>query len=419
MKRNMFLVTVVVLAIILVSGLTVSGAPVVLKILMTSGCAPQYAAINPIFEAENPGVKIEMATVGYMDRYQKIVTTMPARPQDLDIVAFGNDEVAGFMTGGWLLDITDKVPKTTIDAMLPGAAEVLSYKGRLYGIPWSLAAKGFFYNFDMMAKAGFEDPPRTWPELIAQTQTMQKMGLAKYGLTWGVKEGSWIEYIIFSGLYGLNEIIDVNGKALFDNTKGVQAMQYMYDLIYKYKVASPSSISSGDHEVMSTFLSGQNPFLLNWPYVAGMMDDPKQSSVVGKSAIGLIPGLGSKRSFSYIGTMGIGCSSGSPNKDLAIKYILWTARPEIHKKMILVSKEVPILKELVYDKDIQTASPSMLTMSKQFAYSVNPPKFAWFVEDQQILTNYIGKAMSKAMPVKKAVHEMAAEIDKLAAKYAK
>ena len=118
---------------------------------MTSGCAPQYAAINPIFEAENPGVKIEMATVGYMDRYQKIVTTMPTRPQDLDIIAFGNDEVAGFMKGGWLLDITDKVPKATVDAMLPGAAEVLSYKGRLYGIPWSLAAKGFFYNFEMKA----------------------------------------------------------------------------------------------------------------------------------------------------------------------------------------------------------------------------------------------------------------------------
>jgi len=408
-----------VVVIALISGLSIAGETVTLKILMTSGCAPRYAAINPIFEAENPGVKIEMATVGYMDRYQKIVTTMPARPQDLDIIAFGNDEVAGFMKGGWLLDITDKVPKATIDAMLPGAAEVLSYKGRLYGIPWSLAAKGFFYNFEMMKKAGFDDPPRSWPELIAQSQKMQQMGLCKYGITLGIQEGSWIDFIIFAGLHGLNEIIDGNGKAQFDNDKGVAAVQYMYDLIYKYKVASPSSVSSGDHELMTTFLSGQNPFLLNLPYVAGMMDDPKQSSVIGKSAIGLIPGLGSKRSFSFIGTMGIGCSSGSPNKDLAIKYILWTARPEVHKKMIFVSKEVPILKDLVYDRDIQNASPSMLTMSKQFAYSVNPPKFAWFVEDQKVIVTYLGKAMSKAMPVKQAVHEMAVEINKLAAKYAK
>lgn len=413
------LVIVAAVAMALTAGLSLAGEPVVLKILMTSGCAPQYAAINPIFEAENPGVKIQMDTVGYMDRYQKIVTTMPARPQDLDIVAFGNDEVAGFMKGGWLLDITDKVPKSTIDAMLPGAAEVLSYKKRLYGIPWSLAAKGFFYNFDMMKKAGFDDPPRSWPELIAQTQKMQKLGICKYGITLGVKEGSWIDFITFAGLFGLDEIIDGNGKALFDNDKGVKAVQYMYDLIYKYKVASPSSVSAADHEVMSTFLSGQNPFLLNWPYVAAMMDDPKQSSVIGKSAIGLIPGLGNKRSYSYIGTMGIGCSSGSRNKDLAVKYILWTARPEIHKKMILVSKEVPILKELIYDRDIQNASPNMLIMSKQFAYSVNPPKFPWFVEDQTIIVDYLGKALSKAMPVKKAVHQMAVEINKLAAKYAK
>ena len=63
--------------------------------------------------------------------------------------------------------------------MLPGAAKVLSYKNGVYGIPWSLAQKGLFYNLEMMKQAGYNEPPKTWDELIEMSKTMQDQNIAE------------------------------------------------------------------------------------------------------------------------------------------------------------------------------------------------------------------------------------------------
>ena len=168
----------------------------------------------------------------------------------------------------------------------------------------------------------------------------------------------------------------------------------MQDLVEKHRVASTASYSSGDHEVMTSFLEGKPRSSFSWPFVAAMLEDPSQSSVVGQARIGLIPGMGSMKSSSYIGTMGISATSGSKNKELAVKYVLFSGRKDMHKQMILVSKEVPILKSLVEDKEIQDSNSLMLMMAEQFKYSVNPPMFPWWPEVSPKFNTALNKALS-------------------------
>lgn len=388
-------------------------APAVVNLLVTSGTAAQFKAVAPIFEQDHPGVKIEISAPGWAERYTKIVTTMPVQPESLDIVGIGNDEMPGFTEGDWLVDIT--LPDELVNDMLPGAKELLAYKGKTYGIPWSLATKVFFYNEAMLKEAGFNEQPATWDELVDMTKAMQNSGSIKHGILFGWKD-VWVDYPIFSALEGLEVIIDQEGYAKFDNAQGIRAVQYMKDLMVKEKVASPSSVSYTDHEVMTSFLGRQTPFQLHWPFIAAMIDDPEQSKIVGEGKVGLMPGNSSRKSSSVIGTMGLAVSSGSKHRDIAKEFVLFTGRRDIHKKMVLVSKEVPILESVVDDPEVQADNPLMLLMAEQFRYSVDMPKVIWWGEIRPLLNDNINKGVAGTASPEDAVRMAAEQINEVAEK---
>ncbi len=247
------------------------------------------------------------------------------------------------------------------------------------------------------------------------SKTMQKGGIAKYGMLFGWQD-VWVDFPIFAALHGIKRIISPEGLAEFNNAKGVQAVKFMRDLIEKEKIASPSSVSNADHEVMASFLGGQTPFQLHWPFIAAMINDPAQSKIVGQAHVGMVPGIAPVESATLIGTMGLGVSTGSKNKDMALKFVLFTGRTDIHKKMILTSKEVPIRESLVRDKDILADNPLMLIMADQFRYGVDMPKSIWWGEIRPILNENINKGVAGMVSPEQAVQAVAQELQKLADK---
>jgi len=44
----------------------------------------------------------------------------------------------------------------------------VTYQGKLYGMPWYNSAKHLFYNAKLLKDAGFDKPPTTLDELVAQ-----------------------------------------------------------------------------------------------------------------------------------------------------------------------------------------------------------------------------------------------------------
>lgn len=59
---------------------------------------------------------------------------------------------------------------------MPAQAYPFEYKGRLYGLPFLVDAKAFFYNKTMFADMNLE-VPKTWDELIALCETLQANGV--------------------------------------------------------------------------------------------------------------------------------------------------------------------------------------------------------------------------------------------------
>ena len=53
------------------------------------------------------------------------------------------------------------------------------------GCPWFNDVLFFYYNTDILKKAGFSKPPASWEEFVTMSQAIQAKKLAPYGSVWG------------------------------------------------------------------------------------------------------------------------------------------------------------------------------------------------------------------------------------------
>ena len=79
-----------------------------------------------------------------------------------------------FAANGWLIDVTDRFPKSEQSQFLPAPIDSLIYDGKIYGVPWFTDAGLLYYRADLLEKSGYSNPPKTWDQL----QEMGRQGLA-------------------------------------------------------------------------------------------------------------------------------------------------------------------------------------------------------------------------------------------------
>ena len=162
---------------------------------------------NSQFEADNPGVTVDMGVVNASDLSVVTQTRLTANDVDvIDIFGFSNaaqpymDDVVPpnwqtLIEAGLLLDITDQPFVDNYDeATITDAG---SYDGRVYSVNLGrVSYSGMFVNLDLLAEVGV-DVPTTWSELVASCDAVKGAGYEC--MTVGGADG----WPIFVGSYGL------------------------------------------------------------------------------------------------------------------------------------------------------------------------------------------------------------------------
>lgn len=126
------------------------------------------------FEAENPGVNIEVTPLQNEDLRTRLTAALQSNdPPDM-FQQWGGGEMADQVEAGLLMPLDDKIPET-IEAV-GGSAAGWQTDGTTYGLPWSLGVVGFWYNTAMFEEAGIVAPPETMQELIQASEQLREAG---------------------------------------------------------------------------------------------------------------------------------------------------------------------------------------------------------------------------------------------------
>jgi multiple sugar transport system substrate-binding protein len=282
---------------------------------MKSGTYDKAAeAIAPVFEQVTGG-NIKISTNAWADLNKQNVTDLVTGTGQFDVMSGEWWIVDGFP---YLLPLDDYVKRDNFggdyipNLFQPGPSNF--YQGKRIGVPFSADCITVIYNSELFKNAGVEPKWDNWDDFIATMDSLKgklPSGVYPHVFQFGAPEqpGS-----LFLAAYG-GTLIASDNTYKVERDKALRALDVIKRLV---DYGPPNAKSLSIDEATAVFLQGNAAALLSWPsFVRTVADDPSQSKVVGKWAVGSLPGPG----FPLLSCWNHFISKQSKNPDLAWEWI--------------------------------------------------------------------------------------------------
>ncbi len=433
--RTFSKITMLMVALVLMASLISCGAPkaatgpVTIHVLTMDQAGLKPAEIDQIardFEAQNPDIKVVMEYLGYDFVHDKITTGMAAKPPAYDAAMIDVIWPDEFIKAGYLLDVTDRVTPEMKSGIFPASWNGVTRNGKVYGMPWLMDVKYFMYNKDMLEKAGFTDPPKTWEEVRDQAKVIKEKGVVEFPITWSwnQKEGVTCDFAVL--LFGNGgAFVDADGKPVFNNDKGVEILTWMKQTVDD-GLTNPSAVSSDEMAVEADFLAGKSAFAVNWLFQYSDSNDPSKSQIVGQAAFAPMPvfkagaDAGIKGS-SVDGSSSFAIMATTPYPDQTWKFLTYLSSNEVQTKY---SAEMLPIWKADFEGDnlekLKAATPTnpvtVPAFLAQFPYANERPTVPYYNEASAALQLAIQEALTDVKSPQQALDDAAAKWIELAGK---
>ena len=368
-----------------------------------------FAAKVKEFEAASK-MKVNLIQMGWDDVNNKLTAEMASGGSSYDVVEFDNGNVAAWLGAGWVEPLNSYMPKGFTDGMIPGLLDLFTgADGKLYGIVWNNDTRFFFYNAEMLKKAGIANPPRTWDELISQSKTLMGKGIAKYGMA-GFWKAEWAlvnDFHFYVYTYG-GKIVDKQGNFLFNKDPGTLAACQEMVKFLKEGVMDPASLTYDQEAVNNIFLKGDTAFLNQGiPGIMAYAQDASRSRVVGQVKVGLVPGGKAGVSAALTLPEAYAIPKGSKNKAAAWKFIEYMTGKDVNKKLAQDIGILPIWTAQYTDRDLVKLFPYWADFSRQMGSARGLSVLTWYNNFVDVAITESQKMLSGKVSPQAALDEMA------------
>jgi multiple sugar transport system substrate-binding protein len=156
-----------------------SGDPTVVQFWAMGREGEVVRQLIPDFERAHPDVRVEVQQLPWSAAHQKLLTAFAGDALP-DVAQLGNTWLPEFAA----LHALEPVEPSVVDSSdyFPGIWQTNVIDQTAYGVPWYVDTRLLFYRKDLLAEAGYADPPTTWAEWIEMLRAIkQGAGLHRYG----------------------------------------------------------------------------------------------------------------------------------------------------------------------------------------------------------------------------------------------
>lgn len=314
--------------------------PVTIKLMHRFPDDPYQSFIDKVcqqYMAEHPNVTIEQTSAA-TDPYKEKLTVLMSNPDETPDVFFGftGEYLNQFIREGKVLDLTPywEADKTWADSYIPSLMPSFYTDNKLYGVPFRVSVKMFFYNTAIFEEVGVQ-PPKTWSELIDVCQKLDAAGYIPIG------EGDADQWAATHYLAILNArfVPDDIRKADYNPKTGewtdpgyVQAMQHFQELI---PYLSPN-VTGQKHEMgRQQFAMGQAAMMfaesVEIPYVEAAMEGGEKIEY-GMFGFPTVEGAKGNQTAILGAPEGFSVFSGSKNKEVAVDFLKYLCGQEVGRQ---------------------------------------------------------------------------------------
>lgn len=349
--------------------------------------------VFPKFE-EMYGCEIKAYQVEAQDTVRKLEAMHKAGKMEIDIITQDNMQLAVLVDKGLVEDLSayrSMIPKTVIPALIP----VGEFDGKLYFMPYRPNVEIVYYNEAKFKQYGL-NPPRTWDELLKVAKFLkEKEGIGRVAIKATLDANTTCHLFDF--------IKQAGGDPLVLNDAGcVKAFTFLQEL---WPYLSPDS-KLANWNTMNSYIATESVYLgANWPFGVNVIVKDG-----GKKEIKCYSGwTGPVRESHVLGGEVIGIPVGSPNKDLAIKFMEYLMSKEVQE--ILVAKMAwPSCRSDAYGQVEEWQKPYFAAVNEALKHAEPRPNIVYWADFEKILLNAFREIVMEGKAVKPTLDKYAAQL---------
>jgi len=235
--------------------------------------------------------------------------------------------------------------------------------GSLFGLPYGSETSILGYRKDIFEKHGLE-VPETYEEMLELACQIPELEPGMGGLASRAASGHHAAHAYLLHLNPLGgAIFDDEWNPIMNNAEGVAAAEALKQII---DCGAEGAVNFGFGEALGSFLNGDTAMFLDTTIVAGQIDDPDKSQVVGNVGWALHP-MGTERA-SQTGGFGIGIPANAENKEAAFLLMQWLTSRE-GDKLVAMAGGNPSRFSTHQDAEVNEKFPHMATFGEALQYA--------------------------------------------------
>ena len=378
---------------------------------------PHFNAVMKVLPEfmKETGINVEVDQLQYlkMRERQNLVLTKPKGDYDLiAYVVFSKadyvyadqvEPLARFFMNPKLAD-PNYDPEDLIDGYVQNIGVAGGKKGylpgptgALFGIPFGSETSVFGYRKDIFEKHGLK-VPETYDELLDLACRIPELEPGMGGLASRGKSGHQASHAFLLHLAPLGgRVLDDNWNPIVNNDAGVQAGEALKTIL---DCGPEGGTAFGVAEAKNAFLQGQAAMFLDSTVVAGEVDNPEKSKIVGK--VGWAPHPMGVRRGSQTGGFGIAIPKNAQNKDAAFLLMQWLTSKKADK-MIALEGGNPSRFSTHADPDVNAKFPHMQVFGEALKHA--DPDWRPIIPVWGKINSDLGTTLSKALTGEMTVKE--------------
>lgn len=366
----------------------------------------------PEFERHHPGLRVRVQQIPWSAAHEKLLTAFAGDAMP-DIFQLGSTWVPEFVALGALIDLGPNLADSRLideRQFFSGIMNANIIDDTIYGVPWYVDTRVLFYRKDLLERAGFSQPPRTWSQWKEAMRRIKELqGEDNYALLLPLND--WTPLAIFALQKEAELLNNGNRYASFRDPRFVEAFDFYLDQ-FRLGYAPPVGAAKLAN-VYQEFAQGHIAMYISGPWNIGEFRSRLPASIQHLWMTAPLPGPRHEYpGTSLAGGASLVISRSSRHQDAAWKLIEYLAAPEQQTKFHLLTGDLPANKRSWEDEAIEE-NPYVRAFGEQLRQVEPPPKIPEWERIAAKMTQYSEAVIRGQSASSEALADLTAEVDRI------
>lgn len=360
------------------------------------------------FNAMQSEIRVVVDNVPAGDTYTKLaLTTEAGNPPDVYMTYW----TIGAASNGLAFDLTpfvEKEGKEWFESFVEAAWTFNEFGGKYYGVPYRVSPVSVILNKNMFEKANLDLPPNdwTWEDFFETAKLLTNLEEGEYGYCIsGSAESHGTDAQFYPFLFSAGgKMINADGLAGFNSPEGVEALEFMMELMEAGYVP-PGTTSASNNTCVDLLASDKAAMWIDASMWLGFIRGPKPDVNI---TLATMPSH--NVSSTNNGGTGLGMASKTKHPEEAWKFLKFITSDEVMKRWAMAGDFAPGNKAVLSDPEFVADEENATVVYMLENYKIWPlSNYPDNANLEGILRSYIQSAYLEVMTPKEALDGAAEE----------